>query len=133
MKKENAQYLRFNSTTVQLIRLCSPTFLCYVLFQFHNGTINTEVSVAPVESVTSFNSTTVQLIRIYGRKDGRWSTRFQFHNGTINTLVGSDKRFLALCFNSTTVQLILFSSIVSNSDFDSFNSTTVQLIPRLRG
>ena len=58
------QYESFNSTTVQLIQppslFLKPVF---VLFQFHNGTINTWL-----DYMTNTNK-----------------IQFQFHNGTINT------------------------------------------------
>ena len=56
-----------------------------LLFQFHNGTINTYSSKhKKTVNVYSFNSTTVQLIRL-GKLTGSTPLKFQFHNGTINT------------------------------------------------
>ena len=56
--------LRFNSTTVQLILLNTLVLKArFLLFQFHNGTINTPPVGAPLPG----------------------SNVFQFHNGTINT------------------------------------------------
>ena len=54
------------------------------LFQFHNGTINTQLFPIPVHSNCCFNSTTVQLIR-YIHIVFPLMQVFQFHNGTINT------------------------------------------------
>ena len=67
------------------------------MFQFHNGTINTELFFDIVILIVRFNSTTVQLIRLDGE------------NG-INQITG---------FNSTTVQLIrivIFENVVVCDD-----------------
>ena len=56
--------LCFNSTTVQLIRNEEKNIIKdYILFQFHNGTINTKHGKIPPARNNSFNSTTVQLIQ----------------------------------------------------------------------
>ena len=75
----------FNSTTVQLIPCFLALLLLISLFQFHNGTINTQ---------------------FVPRSSGRQNL-FQFHNGTINTQVAQMKAAGLNRFNSTTVQLIL--------------------------
>ena len=54
----------FNSTTVQLIHYSDDALFASQLFQFHNGTINTEEGTKQSDITYSFNSTTVQLIPI---------------------------------------------------------------------
>ena len=101
----------FNSTTVQLILLLTVLPLRALLFQFHNGTINTPSTMTDAGVLYRFNSTTVQLIL---RRDlgilfrlMRFNSTtvqlillvlqyllflinlFQFHNGTINTANGT--------------------------------------------
>ena len=55
-----------------------------MMFQFHNGTINTVWVEASIN----------------------YYAKFQFHNGTINTSLTHSLTFLFSGFNSTTVQLI---------------------------
>ena len=125
-----------------------------LMFQFHNGTINTKKCIYTQMNNACFNSTTVQLIHEEKNiiKD---YILFQFHNGTINTLYTSEHTFADAyrSFNSTTVQLILSMTISKNNSgstfqfhngtintskrqdwtlpYYSFNSTTVQLIRAL--
>ena len=56
------------------------------MFQFHNGTINTNCIPIPTPLVSRFNSTTVQLIPSAPVGILAFILMFQFHNGTINTL-----------------------------------------------
>ena len=90
----------------------------YIQFQFHNGTINT--STKKNEGIIPecrFNSTTVQLILI-SQSATADEPLFQFHNGTINTLLIIKVMKQRSCFNSTTVQLILSSVTLFVPDSD---------------
>ena len=110
-----------------LVKICD-----HLLFQFHNGTINTLKDLEPLQTFDRFNSTTVQLI--HETEDaGHRRTKFQFHNGTINTMLVLDKELFKKCFNSTTVQLIPGGiGFQMTAQEASFNSTTVQLILPVR-
>ena len=99
--------LRFNSTTVQLIRESRESREPRDLFQFHNGTINTKHIgiVCPLAFVFQFHNGTINTFVSKPRPAS--VPKFQFHNGTINT--GDILLSPLFChgFNSTTVQLIL--------------------------
>ena len=66
------------------------------MFQFHNGTINTDMSEYASDPRRCFNSTTVQLILSCRHRHSRYPFRFQFHNGTINTLTNTQKKQLKM-------------------------------------
>ena len=70
----------------------------FVVFQFHNGTINTDRRNYKNQLKLSFNSTTVQLI--LRLTIPYWSSfdMFQFHNGTINTLENLFRLMLVYAF-----------------------------------
>ena len=94
---DKSQLLSFNSTTVQLIQR-EPTEKkpCYIWFQFHNGTINTNLQPNVLTHPTMFqfhngtiNTHTTEVHIIY-------PTSFQFHNGTINTLTNTQKKQLKM-------------------------------------
>ena len=86
----------FNSTTVQLILLLTVLPLRALLFQFHNGTINTRPIGFLVCNLIGFNSTTVQLIQREPTEKKPCYFWFQFHNGTINTLTNTQKKQLKM-------------------------------------
>ena len=56
-----------------------------VLFQFHKGTIRTELQVLNLVSLLHFNSIKVQLEPIKSVMTITCTDRFQFHKGTIRT------------------------------------------------
>ena len=55
-----------------------------MLFQFHKGTIRTEISLIMLSTITYFNSIKVQLEHLMQRKPKSLEI-FQFHKGTIRT------------------------------------------------
>ena len=58
-----------------------------VLFQFHKGTIRTELQVLNLVSLLHFNSIKVQLEPIKSVMTITCTDRFQFHKGTIRTFL----------------------------------------------
>ena len=75
-------------------------------FQFHKGTIRTELQQNQDFDLQHFNSIKVQLEQV--AEDGeKHDDIFQFHKGTIRTPEKKQKRLVFFNFNSIKVQLEL--------------------------
>ena len=87
----------FNSTTVQLIpNEIVFLLLMHILFQFHNGTINTWWNTKMKKTLNKFQFHNGTINTYDSQWRGRISQVFQFHNGTINT----SKIRIAWCYVS---------------------------------
>ena len=86
-----------------------------VLFQFHKGTIRTELQVLNLVSLLHFNSIKVQLEPIKSVMTITCTDRFQFHKGTIRTKDAQQAVNAEQNFNSIKVQLELISPSTSGS------------------
>ena len=142
-----APSLSFNSTTVQLIHMSFCILKLPNKFQFHNGTINTNVSpfVIGIDMKFQFHNGTINTIFpclasiakiLFQFHNGTINTLhvplcgwnpflFQFHNGTINTFPSTFFFLILSCFNSTTVQLILLPTnhLTHKTSFQFHNGT----------
>ena len=125
----------FNSIKVQLKRIGWAINIRDVEFQFHKGTIKTDISLrwwrtppyfnsikvqlkqqraANIDSMgTNFNSIKVQLKRLR-TSSVSCCIRFQFHKGTIKTDFTAGLHHNELDFNSIKVQLKLPSCVVEH-------------------
>ena len=132
------------------MQLLLPCFL-NVLFQFHNGTINTinrmraQRGVFCFNSTTvqlihallhnnalnigSFNSTTVQLILLFHRPKSI-HVEFQFHNGTINTksIAPSDTLPRVFQFHNGTINTKLQPNVLTHPTVFQFHNGTINTI-----
>ena len=99
-------YTNFNSIKVRLIRKCNPISAPLLGFQFHKGSINTNIEV---------NSSPI-------------AHRFQFHKGSINTSSRWSSYTVLSYFNSIKVRLIQAELAVANKIKANFNSIKVRLI-----
>ena len=75
----------FNSTLVRLIALTAGTALDITGFQFHFGTIDSQLSKSTDAVLRCFNSTLVRLIAT-AFLIANLIPAFQFHFGTIDSL-----------------------------------------------
>ena len=122
---------RFNSTTVQLILMEQQQQYNKELFQFHNGTINTQKQKRNLSKFKRFNSTTVQLILFAGVQ--LLISKICFNSTTVQLILNQqhNKDMFDYSFNSTTVQLIQCGKYRTKyCNYECFNSTTVQLIQK---
>ena len=123
--------MNFNSIKVQL-ELSVQFGESEVLgFQFHKGTIRTDVSTAEKVYDANFNSIKVQL----ERKNTSYSIRaskFQFHKGTIRTFGGAPRfALLPPHFNSIKVQLEPAVAVALSADSPSlfqFHKGTIRTV-----
>ena len=96
----------FNSKMVRLIVATSQIVSSFRLFQFQNGSINSEWDTAHLIEQSMFQ---FQNGSINSREDTfyigeyRW---FQFQNGSINRLFNDTSNTLPMSFNSKMVRLI---------------------------
>ena len=74
----------FNSIKVRLKQQFQKDPLTYLKFQFHKGTIKTNLSLQKTALYKHFNSIKVRLKRL-GSYAGKGIGLFQFHKGTIKT------------------------------------------------
>ena len=81
----------FNSIKVRLKPQIGSSDDSAKIFQFHKGTIKTEVSYLPRRAAWYFNSIKVRLKLSPWRACGRWPS-FQFHKGTIKTVIGKQRK-----------------------------------------
>ena len=67
-----------------------------ILFQFHNGTINTDLdgSGSYAKALFQFHNGTINTRE--DKKNTGFLPLFQFHNGTINTLTNTQKKQLKM-------------------------------------
>ena len=101
-----------------------------VLFQFHKGTIRTELQVLNLVSLLHFNSIKVQLEPIKSVMTITCTDRFQFHKGTIRTVISITSFLFFANFNSIKVQLELYLHSYLRQSRQNFNSIKVQLEPK---
>ena len=98
-----------------------------VLFQFHKGTIRTELQVLNLVSLLHFNSIKVQLEPIKSVMTITCTDRFQFHKGTIRTVISITSFLFFANFNFIKVQLELYLHSYLRQSRQNFNSIKVQL------
>ena len=81
------------------------------IFQFHKGTIKTDVRIASEQERTNFNSIKVRLKQAREAATTFKIVEFQFHKGTIKTMLRHSKEVLDSNFNSIKVRLKLLRPI----------------------
>ena len=99
--------LHFNSIKVRLKQLGAAISNAGQVFQFHKGTIKTNLRAIYEQS----------------------TSRFQFHKGTIKTYPETNLNKSILDFNSIKVRLKLGSEILIIVTYRNFNSIKVRLKP----
>ena len=100
-------FLNFNSIKVQLEHTVAVVVLANTPFQFHKGTIRTQMKHTNGNELKNFNSIKVQLELWNTLVQREIHPQFQFHKGTIRT----------------------FNTKFLHSHFKHFNSIKVQLEP----
>ena len=84
-------FLNFNSIKVQLEHTVAVVVLANTPFQFHKGTIRTQMKHTNGNELKNFNSIKVQL-ELHGLRLQVVKAVFQFHKGTIRTGIRFTKK-----------------------------------------
>ena len=122
----NVQVNYFNSIKVRLKRNPKHTKDDRRLFQFHKGTIKTELKILKDGTIGNFNSIKVRLKQVMIYRN-MLLTIFQFHKGTIKTILNWEMSQLLQYFNSIKVRLKLSDAIEQVIGVMYFNSIKVRL------
>ena len=109
--KINTAQIYFNSMKVRLILVGCVHGCGVIVFQFHEGSINTDFLLLPLLARSAFQFHEGSINTVLQRERQRQAYRFQFHEGSINTVAKLNFKYSDRNFNSMKVRLIRASSV----------------------